>query len=149
MGCAPVSGAYIVDCVNLVVKNLFCMHKVTFLSDFDIQLYSYCLISPSADSQPTLKELQALPHSRGNINVIESLAANWKRVAIALSINSYRIAIIDANSSRNVEDACLEMLQWWLDQQQEKKATWRALIRAIQDVAELQVLARDMETALK
>ena len=149
MGCTPVSGTYIVDCVNLVVKNL---HKVTFLSDFDIQLYScmqYCLISPSADSQPTLKELQALPHSRGNINVIESLAANWKRVAIALSINSYRIAIIDANSSRNVEDACLEMLQWWLDQQQEKKATWRALIRAIRDVAELQVLARDMETALK
>ena len=105
-------------------------------------------VSPTADAQPTLEELQALPHSRGNINVIEAIAANWKRIAIALSINSYRIAIIQADSSHSVEDACLEMLQWWLDPQREQRVSWRALIRAIRNIGELQVLARDIETAL-
>ena len=100
----------------------------------------------STDSQPTLQELQALPHGRGSINVIEGIASKWKRVATALSINSDRIDIISTNSSHNVEDACWEMLRWWLDTQRDK-ATWCALIKAIH-VVELHVLANDIETAL-
>ena len=67
-------------------------------------------------------------------------------MATALSINPYRIAIISADSSHSVEDACWEMLRWWLDTQRDK-ATWHALIKAIH-VVELHVLAIDIETAL-
>ena len=108
---------------------------------------SVCMCSTSTECQPTLQELQALPHGRESINVIEGIAPQWKRVATALSFNSDRIDIISTNSSHNVEDACWEMLRWWLDTQRDK-ATWRALIKAIR-VVELHVLAHDIETALE
>ena len=76
---------------------------------------------------------------------MEGMAAKWKRVAIALSIRSDRIEILDANSHK-VEDACLEMLQWWLENAE--KPTWRALIEALRDI-DLQVLAHNIEKALK
>ena len=104
------------------------------------------MCSSSTDCQPTLQELQALPHDKGSINVIEGIASQWKKVATVLSINSYRIGIIGADSSHSVEDACWEMLRWWLDPQRDK-ATWRALIKAIR-VVELHVLANDIETVL-
>ena len=107
---------------------------------------SVCMCS-STDCQPTLQELQALPHGGESINVIEGISSQWKRVATALSINSYRIGIISADSSHSVEDACWEMLRWWLDTQRDK-ATWRALIKAIH-VVELHVLAHGIETALE
>ena len=74
------------------------------------------------------------------------MAAKWKRVAIALSIKSDRIEILDANS-RKVENACLDMLQWWLENAE--KPTWWGLIEALRDITDLQVLAHNIERALK
>ena len=51
-------------------------------------------------------------------------------MATALSINSYRIAIISTDSSHSVEDAYWEMLRWCLDSHRDQ-ATWCALIKAI------------------
>ena len=67
------------------------------------------MCSTSTDCQPTLQELQSLPHGGESINVIEGIASQWKKVATALSINSYRIGIISADSSHSVEDACWEL----------------------------------------
>ena len=70
----------------------------------------------------------------------------WSNVAIALSINTSRIAIIERDS-HSVEDSCIKMLQWWLENAE--KTTWRALIEAMRDIADLQVLAHNIEKALK
>ena len=70
----------------------------------------------------------------------------WSNVAIALSINTSRIGIIQIDS-HSVEDACIKMLQWWLENAE--KPTWCALIEAIRDITDLQVLAHNIEKALK
>ena len=57
---------------------------------------------------------------------------------------SDRIEIIQADNPHRVEQACLQMLQWWMDHH---TPSWRALIRALR-VARLNVLAHDIETAL-
>ena len=74
------------------------------------------------------------------------MAVRWSNVAIALSINTCRIGIIERDS-HSVEDACIKMLQWWLEN--EEKPTWWALIEAIRDITDLQVLAHNIEKALK
>ena len=96
------------------------------------------------DSRPTLKDLQALRTARGNINVIEVIASKWKTVGIALSINSDRIGIIQADNPYSVEQSCLQMLQWWIDH---CTPTWKVLIRALRAVG-LNVLAKDIDTAV-
>ena len=82
------------------------------------------------------------------INIIESIASEWESVAIALSIEINRIRII-RHDSRGVEEACRRMLEWWLDSERDR-ATWRRLIRAIEDSrSDFFVLARDIEKALE
>lgn len=105
------------------------------------------VFSLPADSKPTLQELQsqALLSSRVYGSVIEGMAVKWTRVGIALSINSSRIAIIERDS-HSVEDACIKMLHWWLENTE--RPTWHILIEALHDVG-LQVLAYDIEKALQ
>ena len=53
------------------------------------------------------------------------------------------------HDSRGVEEACRRMLEWWLDSERDR-ATWRRLIRAIEDSrSDFFVLARDIEKALE
>ena len=101
----------------------------------------------ATDSKPTLKELQAhgLLDSEEFDSIVVCIAAKWKRVAIALSIKQCHIDIIEADT-RGVVEACLKMLQWWLEK--EKRATWHVLINAIRDLEELNVLAHNIERVL-
>ena len=79
---------------------------------------------------------------------MESIASQWESVAIALSIKMNRIRII-RHDSRGVEEACRGMLEWWLDSEGDR-ATWRKLIRAIEDSRSgFFILARDIEKALE
>ena len=89
-----------------------------------------------------------LQRNNKQINIIESIASEWESVAIALSIKMNRIHII-RHDSRGVEEACRRMLEWWLDSERDR-ATWRRLIRAIEDSrSDFFVLARDIEKALE
>ena len=105
------------------------------------------LLPPSTDSQPTLQELQALPHNGQQINTIETIAAKWRAVGIALCLNRHRIDIIqsDALPPNQTENACRAMLEYWMEG---RGATWRALIRALEDVDE-NVLASQLKDALQ
>ena len=106
-------------------------------------LISSLSFSPSTESRPTLQYLQALPASRGDIKVIEAIAAKWKLVGISLSVTSDRIDIIEADNPHRVEEACLQMLQWWLDHH--RRPSWKSLIKALRNV-NLNVLAHDIES---
>ena len=65
-----------------------------------------------------------------------------------MSIEMNRIRIIRLDS-HGVEEACRRMLEWWLDSERDR-ATWRRLIRAIEDSrSDFFVLARDIEKALE
>ena len=104
-------------------------------------------IAPSIDSLPTPQELQALPHNGQQINIIETIAAKWKAVGIALCLNRHRIDIIERDALRpnQTENACRAMLEYWMEG---RRATWRALIRALEDVDE-NVLASQLKDALQ
>ena len=101
-----------------------------------------------SDTVPTLQELQTLQHNTKQINVIESIAANWEWVAVALSIKPERIDIIRSDSPHDVEKACRRMLQWWLDSEKDK-ATWHRLISAIDSKDRLHVFADNLQKALQ
>ena len=104
-------------------------------------------LPPSTDSQPTLQELQALPHNGQQINIIETIAAKWMKVGIALGLNQDRIDIIqsDALPPNQTEKACRAMLEYWMEGH---GATWRALIRSLEDV-DKNVLASQLKDALQ
>ena len=125
------------------------MHVYTILCEWrpsqDVQLSPH--IPPSTVSQPTLQELQALPHDGQQINIVETIAAKWRAVGIALCLNRYRIDIIERDALRpnQTENACRAMLEYWMEG---RGATWRALIRALEDVDE-NVLASQLKDALQ
>ena len=74
-------------------------------------------LPPSTDSQPTLQELQALPHNGQQINILETIAAKWRRVGIALGLNRHRIDIIQSDTlpPNQTEKACRAMLEYWME----------------------------------
>ena len=110
--------------------------------------YTSLLNCDSSDTIPTFQELQTLQRNKKQIKIIESIASEWESVAIALAIGMDRIRIIRSDS-HGVEEACRRMLEWWLDSKRDR-ATWRRLIRAIEDSkSDFFVLARDIEKALE
>ena len=95
-------------------------------------------IPHSADSQPTLQELQALLHNGEQINIIKTIAAKWRAVGIALCLNRHRNDIIQSDARTPYLPTRLRRRVWpccsagWGG----RGATWRALIRALEDVDE-------------
>ena len=78
---------------------------------------------------------------------METIAAKWRAVGIALGLNRRRIDNIqsDALPPNQTEKACQAMLEYWRGG---RGATWWALIRALEDVKE-NVLASQLKDALQ
>ena len=77
--------------------------------------------------------------------MIERMAVHWKTIGYGLSFEIPRIRIIE-ESHRNVENACVAMLEYWLDT--DKTATWHQLLEAMEHTDILPLLARDLKHAL-
>ena len=96
----------------------------------------------SVGSRPSISELHSLtiPGPR-KINVIETVATRWKRLALALSFESSVIDSIDSgylDADRN----CAFMLRKWLEQE-DTTVTWETLITALEKI-EFTSLAEDL-----
>ena len=87
-----------------------------------------------------------MPFGDKNINVMLSLAPQWKRVAILLDLNPALVDIIESNSlpPHQVEKACTEMFRQWIEGDE---ATWTSLLKLLVHIKEIR-LASDLREAL-
>ena len=67
------------------------------------------------------------------MKVIESVAAQWEQLALALHFGSSVIDIVKRNNFYQTEDTCREMLQRWLEGQGETRqpVNWATLIDSL------------------
>jgi len=67
------------------------------------------------------------------VKVIESVAAQWECLALALHFESSVIEIVKRNNFYQPEDACREMLRRWLEGQGETRqpVNWATLIDSL------------------
>ena len=104
--------------------------------------YEMCFFLPIGD-KPELNQLQKLICPSGKIvKVIESTAAGWMNLAIALKFKSNVIQIIQTDSL-GVVNASISTLSRWMDGESQQPATWSVLIQALED-ASFTVLANDL-----
>ena len=63
-----------------------------------------------------------------------SVVTKWKDLGVQLlgSSHSGKLDVIEANSSKNVEECCTNMFKYWLDV--EPTATWNKLILALKEI---------------
>ena len=67
------------------------------------------------------------------IFIIDSVAARWRRLGLALNISDYHLDNIE-HSNHNVEDRCLAMLGHWLrGTAGDGPVTWERLVEAMED----------------
>ena len=87
-----------------------------------------------------------MPFEDKNINVMLSLAPQWKRVAILLDLNPARVDIIERNSlpPYQVQKASTQMWREWIEGD---GATWTALLELLVHIKEFR-LASDLREAL-
>ena len=93
----------------------------------------------SADSKPTLEELQFLMvfNRQEPLRIMESVASYryWKHLAIFLGFDWARIGIIEENSRYQPEGATLEMFSRWLQGDHDlKPVTWKSVIEGLKVV---------------
>ena len=70
------------------------------------------------------------------MRVIQSVATNWKKMALALKFDQERVDIIERDTFYRNEDACLEMFTKWLDGGHDLRTpvTWATLVRCLREI---------------
>ena len=104
------------------------------------------------DDPPKIYQLEQLtgPDSK-TVSIIDSVAAKWEELAIALRIDVSTIERIRRDYSSDCREACSEMLTKWLkmDHNGERKSVnWTTLIQSLID-AEFSSLARELKQILR
>ena len=99
-------------------------------------------------TRPKLHELKLLKKRSGTkIEVIKSVAPDWKQVGILLDFDEYgsNLDSIEKKCSLNPDECCMEMLKQWLQGKASRKPTWKDLIDILKD-CELNTVAEELET---
>ncbi len=98
-------------------------------------------------TQPNLKLLQSLNIGEKRIRIIDSVAANWEEVAIALDFDVPEIATVRLECHFQPKPACRMILSNWLKGQGCQPPTWERLVEALSD-ANFLSLAQDLQQIL-
>ena len=110
-----------------------------------IPLYNHIL-----DNKPKLQELQVLSSESGDakkIRVIDTVAAQWEELAIALGFEAAVINYIRRDHVHDAKGACCHVLTKWLMEEEENlraPVTWTTLIECLMD-AGFASLAEDLK----
>ena len=104
------------------------------------------------DKQPQLHQLEQLTGSDGSksVQVINSVAAKWEELAIALGFDAPAIAHIKRDHSTDCREACSQMLQMWLRMEcsvASRSVSWATLIHCLKD-AEFSSIGQELEEIL-
>ena len=109
---------------------------------------SLCLYNHTGD-KPKLQELQVLGSESGakKIRVIDTVAAQWEELAIALGFEAAVINYIRRDHVHDAKGACCHVLTKWLAEKEENlrsPVTWTTLIECLTD-AGFAGLAEDLK----
>ena len=99
-----------------------------------------------------MTELQLLEgHGGRKIRIIVGVAYKWKELAVALDFDEQRIDRIDSESSRVDEEACRQMFEEWLGEDDELKepVTWATLVQCLIDAGMIETADRLKEIIIK
>ena len=77
---------------------------------------------------------------------MDGVAGRWKDLAIALGFDQAALDIIQTDSFGNSKNACLRMLQMWLEGQT-RSVGWNVLLEALRD-GKFEKLALELKEAL-
>lgn len=99
------------------------------------------------DGKPDLIILEKYPHPSGNINIMEEVVPECRRLGNILlkSPNGVRVSNIEMNNPHNVKDVVYDIFKTWLSE--DADATWSNLVKCLKD-ANLNSLAKDIERCL-
>lgn len=98
---------------------------------------------------PTLEELLRLESKdkKCKVKVIETVAADWQKVAILLNINSSVVHQLEYDH-RRVADACREMFEKRLDVEEfHEQLTWSMVIDVLKE-CDKNMCAKELQTLL-
>ena len=82
------------------------------------------------------------------MKIIESIAAKWEEVALALHFEGHTLQNIRYDTRVQCVDACREMFQKWLDGDGSQPATWETLRDCLVD-AGFVTLVEDIQQILR
>ena len=95
-------------------------------------------------NKPEIHELQMLKFLDGRVlRIMESVAPQWKQMAIALGFSVARIKSIETSKLRQTDDASFEIFSCWLEGEHDlKPPTWDVLVQCLKqanllDIAEM------------
>ena len=99
------------------------------------------------DRKPDLIILERFPHPSGNINIMEEVVPEYRRLGNILlkSPNGVRVSNIEMNNPRNVEDVVYDIFRAWLSE--DADATWSKLVQCLKEI-NLNPLAKNIERCL-
>lgn len=106
--------------------------------------------SQYVDDVPKIYQLEQLTGSNSKtVRVIDSVAAKWEELAIALGFDASAIDRIRRDYSSDCKEACSQMLIKWLKAELERSdehraVSWGTLIDCLKD-AEFSSIAKELE----
>ena len=99
-------------------------------------------------NRPELHELQTLEFSDGKkLRIMETVAPQWKQMAIALGFSVARIKSIEKGAHYQPDNASFEIFSCWLEGEHDlKPPTWNVLIWCLKqanllDIAEMLLIS--------
>ena len=107
------------------------------------------IFSNHTGSKPKLQELQLLSSENTDtkkVRVIDTVAAEWEELAIALGFEPAVINYIRRDHVHDAKGACCKVLTKWLAEEEENlrsPVTWTTLIECLKD-AGFATLAEDL-----
>ena len=135
------------------MKNICpCIHcyEVLFISHFLIPSYFPC--SPPLPSSPPFlppAQLYRLESRSGRtVQLIQTAAPDWRRLAYALHLTAPVVSSIHMDSLNQVELACERALCRWLSEGSRQPVAWETLLLALRE-AGLLPLASSLELVLR
>lgn len=113
-------------------------------------LNNICATLHYVGNKPTLEQLVILEGHRRRVKVIESVAARWENLALALGFEAPVIDYLRRDFEHNSLGAATQVLIKWLNGEGDldKPITWSTLIQCLNEAGK-KVLAEDVEETLK
>ena len=104
---------------------------------------------PKKSDSPTRHELDRLEFDGQTVNVINRSAASWERIATRLYFKGNVIASIKKNSNFQVEPACTEVFERWLNGTDGLRTpvTWATVVQVLRE-ADLGALSIELNSIL-
>lgn len=127
------------------------MYRNISANQVPLNFQSKCISFFFLDHKPTLHQLHVLMNKDGRkVKVIDSVAAKWEELAIALGFDAPDIDYVKRDYTQDAKGACRQVLYMWLNDESNENLpiTWTTLVQCLKD-AQFSSVAEDLEKVLK